>query len=84
MLPNLKLEDLKVGMEVQSSQLVNIFDIHIILKDVSFVGINEVSGVIAYIGRTLTDESDNIVKFNKTYGIYNDSSEFEGGYSYDD
>lgn len=79
-----KLEDLKIGMRVTILELSEIYDTYIILINTESLGINDLKGDIAYIGKELTPESTRIVMSHKTFGVYNDSMEVEGDVSYDD
>lgn len=77
---NYTLEELKVGMRVKTSQLNDILDTYIILTEAEFCGVNDVIGVVAFIGDKLNAESDKFVRQSGTASVYNDSSECEGGF----
>ena len=70
-------EQLQLGMKVKTSQLKNIYDTYIILSDAEFCGINDVIGVVVFIGDELNAESDKFITQSKTASVYNDSSECE-------
>lgn len=77
-------EQLQLGMKVKVSQLSNIYDTYIFLKDAEFCGINDVVGVIAFICTELSAESDKYAMMSRTISIYNDSLEYEEAYTYDE
>lgn len=80
----LKLEDLRLGMLVRRSQLDDIYDTHIILTDVKNLGF-DAEGIISYIGENLNKESNAIVLGAESIcPIYNDSSELEEDFTYEE
>lgn len=48
----LKLEDLKIGMRVKDTQLEEIYDTYIILKDAKTLKDGNTLGTIAFIGKS--------------------------------
>jgi hypothetical protein len=69
----LKLEDIKVGMRVNTQDLIEIYDVVIILTD-----IKDHVGKIIYIGEPDTDELENIYKgVDNVCPIFNRSEDLE-------
>lgn len=76
MLPQLKKEDLKIGMRVQLNQLADIYNTYILLSDTKMVADDNglpsiVEGVIEFIGMEQTKEFDEIRKRNKIMVVIN-------------
>lgn len=80
----LSKDQLQLGMRVKISQLSEVLDTHIILTDAEFCDVSDVIGVIAFMGSELNAESDKFVTQSNTAGVYNDSSEYEEVYTYDE
>lgn len=85
---NLKLEDLYVGMKVNTMQLSNIYDTYILLSQTELSSKNDGSttGVIEFIGHKQTSEMkevfDNCIeKYGKRPMIYAHTKLDDGVYS---
>ena len=82
MLPKLKLEDLKIGMEVDIRQLEEIYDTWIFLISENY---NSTTGIIKFIGKETNDESQKIFELGKVVSpIYHDSLMMDEDVSYDE
>lgn len=80
-----KLEDLKLGMRVESDNLSEIKDTHIILTEAQYISGINMSGKISFIGQELTDEARDLYKPGVSiYDVYNDSLEEDEELEYDE
>lgn len=71
----LKLEDLKIGMEVEFDQLSDIYDTLILLTSYSYT---DNKGVIEFIGEPGSEEARPIFESGKVIAsIYHDSMELD-------
>lgn len=78
----LKLEDLKLGMEVQPEQLSEIYDTWILIEETN---VGAKTGIIKWIGKTPNKESQKILESGKVIGcIFNDSIELDGDVFFDE
>lgn len=73
----LKLEDLKVGMWVTVSDLSNIVDTYILLKDTEIKD-GEVIGVIDSILCSPSTDAQEKISSGEVYCVYNDKIDVEG------
>ena len=72
----LSKNDLKIGMTVRRSQLSNIYDIRILLKDTKVLPDNDLEGKLVYFGDANNAEYDKFFESNDAITpIYFNSSE---------
>ena len=79
----LRLEDLKVGLGVYKSQLSNIYDTYILLRDFDIVE-DDLYGVIDTITPIQTLDARDKILSGKTYCVYNDREDLEGDSFYEE
>lgn len=81
----LKLEDLKIGMRVKTSQLDEILNLYMILTDSELTESNDVQGTLVYFGDGNSEEYHKWFNQNKPITpVYFDSAELEDGVVYDE
>ena len=59
--PSLKLEDLKIGMQVTVAELKNIYDINMLVTGITNINLDEV-GTLIWFGEYMTDEADALIE----------------------
>lgn len=78
------LEELKLGMQVRKSQLSEILDTYIVLKNVRSIE-NDLIGTIGFIGEEITEE---VAKLRNPQvpitTIYNNSTEIDDNITFDE
>lgn len=76
--------DIKIGDIVYASSLSGILDTYITLVDCENLG-TDIRGRVAYIGNTLNEESNKVLKENNNImAIYNNSEEVDSEVTFDD
>jgi hypothetical protein len=81
----LSLQDLKIGMSVTSSQLSDIYNIHIILTNSSLVDDGkQIKGNIVWFGKELDDTTDKYNEMDAVASIYNTDDTSDGEVFYEE
>jgi len=74
-----------IGQKVRLSQLDKVFDTHIILTNADRTDDNDVEGILSFVGKELTAESDKLfVDGARICSIFREKEYFDGDISYDD
>lgn len=78
----LKLENLKIGMEVSVGELLEIYDTYFVLTDTTGHG-SDMNGTLAFYGKSVDDYANDLIKRGAFY-MYLDRHEMLGEVEYYD